>query len=180
MTRTFSPLSRLPSRLPSRLLGCVILSAILYSCSSYQQRAGDGSLDDSLIIRPDSSSFSAYKYSAWQPDTSGQYEAIYALLAETDLLIEEGAYDAASDKLERALRIKPNYAPAWSRLSWLALQMDEARRSVQMAKRSNSFSSSDRELQLLNWTFIRSASKSLHDEKMYLRANQKIESLGSF
>jgi hypothetical protein len=155
-------------------LTCVLLTGLLFSCSSVQQR------DDALSSDQPDSTFSAYKYSAWQPDTSGKNEAIYTLLDETDLLIEEGAYNAASDKLERALRIKPKYAPAWSRLSWLALQMDEPKRSVQMAKRSNSFSFSDRALQLLNWSFIRSASKSLDDEELYTRANQKIESLRSF
>ena len=96
------------------------------------------------------------------------------------MLIENRAYNAAADKLERVLRIKPEYAPAWSRLSWLALQMNSPKRSVQMAKRSNSFAFSDPELQALNWSFIRSASRVLNDEDTYYRANQKIESLKIF
>jgi hypothetical protein len=82
--------------------------------------------------------------------------------------------------LERVLRIKPSYAPAWSRLSWLALQMNLPKRSVQMAKRSNSFAFSNPDLQSLNWSFIRAASQSLNDEATYQRANQKIESLKVF
>ena len=118
-----------------------------------------------------------YKYDAWSPDVSAGYEAIKNLLDEADSLIEQQAFDAASDKLERILRIKPQYAPAWSRLSWLALQMNSPERAVQMAKRSNSFAFSDAELQLLNWSFIRDASQQLNDEESYNRASQKIESL---
>ncbi len=121
-----------------------------------------------------------YKYDAWRLDNTGEFEAINVLLDEADLLIENHAYNAAADKLERALRIKPEYAPAWSRLSWLALQMNSPSRSVQMAKRSNSFAFSDPELQSLNWSFIRTASEQLNDEDSYYRANQKIESLKVF
>jgi hypothetical protein len=49
-----------------------------------------------------------------------------------------------------------------------------------MAKRSNSFALSDPALESLNWSFIRTASQTLHDEETYSRANQKIESLKSF
>ncbi|HHJ34523.1 MAG TPA: hypothetical protein ENJ87_02045 [Gammaproteobacteria bacterium] len=125
-----------------------------------------------------------YKYDAWRPtrDTVGttEFEAINVLLEESDVLIENRAYDAASDKLERVLRIKPKYAPAWSRLSWLALQMNSPKRSVQMAKRSNSLAFSDPALQSLNWSFIRAASEVMQDEVSYERANQKIESLKAF
>ena len=96
------------------------------------------------------------------------------------MLIEKQALNAAADKLERVLRIKPEYAPAWSRLSWLALEMDSPERSIQMAKRSNSFAYSDAELQLLNWTFIRTASEQLQDKASYDRADQKINSLKTF
>ena len=96
------------------------------------------------------------------------------------MLIINQDYNAGADKLERVLRIKPNYAPAWSRLSWLALQMNSPERSVQMAKRSNSFAYSDPQLQLLNWSFIRDASKILRDEESYYRATQKLESLKAF
>ena len=58
--------------------------------------------------------------------------------------------------------------------------MNSAERSIQMAKRSNSFAYSDSELQSLNWSFIRAASQLLNDEETYFRANQKIESLKYF
>ncbi len=156
-----------------RLTSCLLLVIFLASCASTEKR--DGMAGEAAQVETGS-----YKYDAWRPDTSGDYEAINLLLKEVDDLIEKKAFDAATDKLERVLRIKPEYAPAWSRLSWLALQMDAPKRAVQMAKRSNSFAFSDPELQSLNWTFIRAASRALNDEDGYFRANQKIESLKIF
>ena len=155
-----------------RLTSCLVLTVFLVSCASTDKRtAGDEQVQDEV---------GSYKYAAWRPNSSGEYEAINVLLDEADVLIEDRAFDAAADKLERVLRIKPEYAPAWSRLSWLALQMDSPKRSVQMAKRSNSFAFSDPELQSLNWSFNSAARKELKNEALYYRANQKIESLKIF
>ncbi len=156
-----------------RLTVCLLLAALLASCASTEKRGG-------MTGEPALSESGNYKYDAWRPDTSAEYEAINVLLDEADVLIEKKSYDAATDKLERVLRIKPEYAPAWSRLSWLALQTNSAKRAVQMAKRSNSFAFSNPELQALNWSFIRTASQVLNDEDAYFRANQKIESLKIF
>jgi len=122
----------------------------------------------------------SYKYEAWRLNDAVESEAIKVLLTEIDALIEDNSFNAATDKLERVLRIKADYAPAWSRLSWIALQTDYLERSIDMAKRSNSFAYSDTRLQLLNWSFISTASKALNDEDNYLRAQQKIDSLSSF
>lgn len=155
-----------------RFIISLFFTLLLVSCASTQK---DAILDESAH-----SESGSYKYDAWRLHDSGEYEAINVLLDEIDMLIEADAYNAAADKLERVLRIKPQYAPAWSRLSWLALQMDSPKRSIQMAKRSNSFAVSDPVLQTLNWSFIREASKALNDEEAYYRANQKIESLKAF
>ena len=143
---------------------------LLASCASTDKYTSSHSVDES----------GNYKYDAWRLVKSNELEAINLLLDESDVLIENQALNAAADKLERVLRIKPDYAPAWSRLSWLALQMNSPKRSIQMAKRSNSFAYSNPELQALNWSFIRTASKELQDEESYNRANQKINSLKVF
>ncbi len=155
-----------------RFLSCLFLSLMLVSCASTEKQ--------NLIESAARDEAGLYKYDAWRIKNTAEFEAINVLLDESDMLIENNAFNAASDKLERVLRIKPNYAPAWSRLSWLALQMNSPKRSVQMAKRSNSFAFSNPELQSLNWSFIRAASQSLNDEASYHRANQKIESLKVF
>ncbi len=153
-----------------RLIICLFISILLVSCASPGRQTGD-----SIVDQP-----ANYKYAAWRLNASGEFEAINVLLDEADLLIANQSVNAAADKLERILRIKPDYAPAWSRLSWLALQTNSPERSVQMAKRSNSFAQSNLELQSLNWSFIRAASQLLNDEEAYFRANQKIESLKAF
>lgn len=154
-----------------RLFSSIFLLLLLVSCASTEKHS---ITEDAAVATGN------YRYQAWRLDNSGQFEAINVLLDEADLLIENQSYDAAADKIERALRIKPEYAPAWSRLSWLALQTDSPKRSVQMAKRSNSLAFSDPELQSLNWSFIREASEMLNDVEAYQRANQKIESLNAF
>ena len=154
-----------------RFVSSIFLLLLLVSCASTEKHS---ITEEAVVISGN------YRYQAWRLDDSGQFEAINVLLDEADLLIENQSYDAAADKIERALRIKPEYAPAWSRLSWLALQTDSPERSVQMAKRSNSLAFSDPELQSLNWSFIREASEMLNDEEAYQRANQKIESLNAF
>lgn len=151
----------------------LLFSLVLASCASVTEQGDAGATSDTAVP-------GSYKYEAWQLSTEHRFAAINVLLEEADVLIENQAYDAAADKIERVLRIMPDYAPAWSRLSWLSLQMDAPKRSVQMAKRSNSFAHSDPALQSLNWRFIRSASKALHDEDAYHRANQKIDSLKAF
>jgi Tfp pilus assembly protein PilF len=144
---------------------------LLSSCASTEKQVSPETASDESAT---------YKYDAWRLVNDRDFEAINVLLNEADELIEKQSYDAATDKIERVLRIKPDYAPAWSRLSWLALQSNSPQRSVQMAKRSNSYAYSDPELQILNWSFIRSASQLLNDEDGYYRANQKIESLKAF
>lgn len=146
------------------------MSILIISCALPGRQMGD-----SVVAQP-----ANYKYEAWRLNDYREFEAINVLLNQVDVLIENNALNEAADKLERVLRIKPDYAPAWSRLSWLALQMDSPKRSVQMAKRSNSFAFSDPELQLLNWSFIRDASQVLNDEDGYFRATQKIDSLKAF
>jgi len=160
-------------------LSYLLLILLLVSCASTDKHtasdnAKGGSAYDS---GPDAGK---HKYDPWRLSKSSEFEAINVLLDEVDVLIENQAFNAAADKLERVLRIKPEYAPAWSRLSWLALQMNSPKRSVQMAKRSNSFAFSNPELQSLNWSFILAASKALNDEDAYHRAKQKIESLKAF
>jgi hypothetical protein len=121
-----------------------------------------------------------YKYDAWRPENSSEFEAINSLLHDADESIANNSYVAAEDKIERVLRIKPGYAPAWSRLSWIALQTNNPQRSVLMAKRSNSLAQDDPQLQVLNWSFIRDASMMLNDESGYYDASRKIESLRAF
>ncbi len=141
-------------RLISHLLPTLLLVIFLASCASTDKRV----IDESTLKE-----IASHKYDAWKTDNAAENNAINILLAEADGLIEKKSFNAATDKLERVLRIKPEYAPAWSRLSWLALQTNLPKRSIQMAKRSNSFAFSNPELQSLNASFIHTANKVLNN-----------------
>ena len=84
----------------------------------------------------------------------------------------------SSDKLERLVRIEPKFAQAWSRLAWIALEKGEAKRSHQLAQRSNSYARNNNRLKLLNWRFIHKAAELQQNTKMILQAEQAIKSLG--
>lgn len=154
-----------------RVVYFVLCLLLLASCST----GGNKVL---TTVEPDENA--AYKFDAWRPESSAEFSAITLLLQQADELIQQQSYDAATDKLERVIRIKPDYAAAWSRLSWISLQVNAPKRAVQMARRSNSFAFSTPQLQSLNWIFIRNASIELHDEATYEQANQKINSLKAF
>jgi len=122
------------------------------------------------------------KFAAWNPDqfsknTGGSNTAVKALLKQADVFISYHALDQASDKLERLLRIEPVYAPAWSRLSWIALQSNLPGRAKQMAQRSNSYAQNHKDLMILNWSFIRQAGLVINNPEEVRRAEDMIQQL---
>ena len=84
----------------------------------------------------------------------------------------------SSDKLERLVRIEPKFAQAWSRLAWIALEKGEAKRSHQLAQRSNSYARNNNRLKLLNWRFIHKAAELQQNAEIMQQAEQAIKSLG--
>lgn len=134
--------------------------------------------------RPDQQQLPGYEkaisiqeYPAWREDGLDRSPAVTGLLQQADVLIREKDFKKAESKLERLLRISPDYAPAWSRMAWLALNTNAPKRATQMASRSNSFAKSNKSLQKLNWSFIREASEKMNDLEGVRRAIRKIESL---
>jgi predicted Zn-dependent protease len=103
--------------------------------------------------------------------------AVEGLMQQADALIENNELDLAEEKIERALRISPDYAPGWSRLSRIALSRNDPARAIQMAKRSNSCAGDANALKRLNWIFIRDARLSLHDTEGVEQANAAIRGL---
>ena len=115
----------------------------------------------------------------WTRTSTAALPAVDDLMNQADSEIALNNWDLASEKLERALRISPDYAPAWSRLSQIALFRDDPQRAIQMAKRSNSHAGNSVELKLLNWQFIREASEMLEDAEGVQNANKAIYILQS-
>ena len=115
----------------------------------------------------------------WTRSSTAALPAVDDLMKQADNQIAVSNWEVASEKLERALRISPDYAPAWSRLSQIALYKDDPQRAIQMAKRSNSYAGNSVELKLLNWQFIRQASEMLDDTEGVQNANKAIYILQS-
>jgi len=110
----------------------------------------------------------------WQQATGNALPAVEDLMKQADEQIAVRNWDVASEKLERALRMSPDYAPAWSRLSRIALSKADPARAIQMAKRSNSHAGNSVDLKLLNWQFIRDASEMQGDVEGVQNANKAI------
>ena len=115
----------------------------------------------------------------WSRAAGNALPAVDDLVTQADGQIAASNWDLASEKLERALRISPDYAPAWSRLSQIALYKDDPQRAIQMAKRSNSHAGNSVDLKLLNWQFIRQASEMLDDIEGVQNASKNIYILQS-
>jgi hypothetical protein len=115
----------------------------------------------------------------WTRASRDALPAVDDLMMQADSQIAASNWDLAAEKLERALRISPDYAPAWSRLSQIALYNDDPQRAIQMAKRSNSHAGNSVELKLLNWQFIRQASEMLDDAEGAQNASKNIYILQS-
>ena len=115
----------------------------------------------------------------WQQASTAALPAVEDLMMQADTQIAMSNWDVASEKLERALRISPDYAPAWSRMSQIALFKQEPSRAIQMAKRSNSHAGKSVELKLLNWRFIREASEMQGDIEGVSNASKAIYILQS-
>jgi Tfp pilus assembly protein PilF len=115
----------------------------------------------------------------WQQSSGSALPAVEDLVQQADAQIASRNLDVASEKLERALRISPDYAPAWSRMAHIALNEADPARAIQMAKRSNSHAGNVVELKLLNWQYIRKASHMLGDTDGVLNAEKSIKILNS-
>lgn len=119
---------------------------------------------------------------AWRLSSSEQHiiasnRAVGLLLKQADELMADADFAKSSDKLERLVRIEPRFAQAWSRLSWMALKNGDAKRSQQLAQRSNSYSRGNTDLKILNWNFIQKSGELLNDVDIVQQAQKMIKKL---
>ena len=109
----------------------------------------------------------------WQSDTGRHNRAVQQLIRQADDAIRNANYDKAASLLERVLRIDNRVASVWSRLGWLAMQQQQARRAQNLLMRSNSLSRNNA-LRKLNWRLYRRASEAIDDRAGVARAEQKL------
>lgn len=120
----------------------------------------------------------AWRLSFSERQVVSSNRAVGQLLQQADELMSVANYEQAGDKLERLVRIEPQFAQAWSRLAWMAMKKGDAQRSRQLAQRSNSYSRDNDNLKLLNWRFIKQAGEALQNTAIIQEAEQMIKSLG--
>ena len=126
----------------------------------------------------ESNELAAWRLSSSEQRIAASNRAVAQLLQQADDLMAESKFDKSSDKLERLVRIEPRFAQAWSRLAWMALKGGDAKRSHQLAQRSNSYSRDNTNLKLLNWQFILKAGELLNNTDIIQQAKQMIKTLG--
>lgn len=126
----------------------------------------------------ESNELAAWRLSSSEQRIAASNRAVAQLLQQADDLMAESKFDKSSDKLERLVRIEPKFAQAWSRLAWMALKGGDAKRSHQLAQRSNSYSRDNTNLKLLNWQFILKAGELLNNTDIIQQAKQMIKTLG--
>ncbi len=149
------------------------MAVLLASCAVVDPKQPDKPL---RII--ETSTHSAWRLSDSERRSVATNRAVAQLLTQADNLITVANFAQATDKLERLVRIEPQFAQAWSRLAWVALKNGDAERSRQLAQRSNSYSRDNNQLKLLNWHFIKNAGELLHNNEIIQQAEKMIAVLG--
>ena len=148
-----------------------LVALLLISCSAIEEKQ----VDTQSIL--ETNELSAWQLSASEARTVSANRAVGQLLQQADILMAEANFKQSADKLERLVRIEPRFAQAWSRLSWMALKNGDAKRSQQLAQRSNSYSRENVSLKILNWHFIQKAGELLDDVAVVQQAQQMISKL---
>ena len=153
----------------------IAVSLSLFACapSPYQRPDAEAGIDS------DESTILAMAGQTWSGYSENTLPAVDELMKQADTLLAANNLDAASEKIERALRIDSGFAPAWSRLSSISLANNNPTRAIQMAKRSNSHAGNSIELKKLNWEFIREASDMMNDVEGMENADKAIGILNS-
>lgn len=144
-----------------RLLSIGTVFLFLLSCATSQSPLDGGDAVSQESIKQG-------LFDAWH-DSSLSNIAVAGLIKQADKMIDYKQWDDAQAKLERSLRVSSNYAPAWSRLSWLSLRAAKLKKSIQLAHRSNSYTDV-RALKILNWSFIRDAHQLMGDDEQEMAA----------
>jgi tetratricopeptide (TPR) repeat protein len=83
-----------------------------------------------------------------------QIPAVVALLDRAQRETDAGRSDAAGASLERALHIQPRNPWVWQQLAQVRLNEGHYDLAISLARKSNSFSGANHQLQAVNWQLI--------------------------
>ena len=103
--------------------------------------------------------------------------AMQKLLEQSDQSINAQNWTQAVAVLERALRINPKQAEAWSRMAVVYLGKNQPEQSINMAKRSNSYANRNTTLKSYNWLLMSRAYEQLNQSQLAEQALLKSQQL---
>lgn len=89
-----------------------------------------------------------------KPVPEAQNPAVIALLGNALNESEQGQFDVAASKLERAVRIAPRDPVVWHELAKIRLQQNKLDMAISLAKKSNALIVNDNNLLRNNWILI--------------------------
>ena len=141
-TGCFERIIRLVQVLPATAFQSLILIGLLASCAPTTE------IWDPLQDQ------SAPASTGIQRQTDRLSPAMASLIQQADTKINYEQWPEAIAILERALRINPKQAEAWTRMAVVYLGKLEPEQAMQMAKKSNALAARDTALQAYNWKLI--------------------------
>lgn len=97
------------------------------------------------------------------PGQQTSSRVVSRLLVTAEQQRNAGNADAATNSLERALRIEPRNAMLWSRLADIRYAQNDFRQAVQLAAKSNTLAASNLQLRRQNWYLMANAYAALGD-----------------
>lgn len=106
---------------------------------------------------------------------TSQKPVIVALTDSADQQARAGRYPQAAAALERALRIEPRNAVLWHRLARLRYRQGEFHQAIQLAAKSNTLASDNRQLRAQNWDLIGDAYQRSGDRVKAREARKKAD-----
>jgi len=87
---------------------------------------------------------------------------------------QQGNLDGAAGSLERALRIEPRNAILWARLAEVRYSQEAWRKAIQLAAKSNTLASNNKDLRRRNWYLMANAYQVLGDETSAQKFRSKL------
>jgi len=88
------------------------------------------------------------------PAPQSQNQAVVALVDSAQQQSDQGKYNIAASKLERAVRIAPRDGQVWHELAKIRYEQSKFELAISLAKKSNLLAKSDLGLQRNNWLLM--------------------------
>ena len=165
---------------------CFLLTlAMLTGCSTYQRPYQSSSPPPKKPYQPPPATTQPAKPppKVYIPKPASIHErpaeasppAVIALMDAAESERRSGQLDAAVATLERAIKIQPRNAKLWHDMAALRLEQYKPRLALDLARKSNTLASGERELKRNNWRIISECKHLLGDPDGAARALEEAD-----